>query len=161
MDEQAGGWEAAARAAGWLAPDEAEFKVWCARNLNGGDKCRWCGAFRAWGTHGSSWWKRSEDPQPHRAHCKFYDGPVEHRYKSGHLGTFDFWINCTCGKSYPQHDTDGNEQECPDRELAWRHPRSPDLLAPILAAGPGQDSRESRHAAQNPAVSAGAPASGE
>lgn len=111
------GWEGAARSAGWAPPDEVWLKVWHARNLNG-DSCRWCHARRL-----------GPDVRPHRPSCRFYDGPVTHGFANGHLGTFDFWIYCTCGRNYPQHDAEGNEQDCPDRDLTWRHPKEPDLTA--------------------------------
>lgn len=39
---------------------------------------------------------------------------------------------CSCGCSYPLHDAEGNKQECPDREMTWRHPAERDLLAERL-----------------------------
>ncbi len=124
-------WAAEALAAGWLPPAEAEFTAWRAANMNR-DSCRWCGAIRARGQQGHSWWKRSEEPMPHRPSCRFHDGPVKHAFVNGHYGTFDYWIACSCGRSYPQHDAEGNEQECPDREMTWRHPQARDLLAERL-----------------------------
>lgn len=128
------GWASAARAAGWLPPGEIEFKVWRARNLNG-DSCRWCGATRTPGVPG-------RPAQPHRPPCRFYDGPVSHAFKAGHFGTFGYWVYCTCGASYPEHDTEGNKQECPDRDLTWRHPKTPDLLADAPAAASSQPGSE-------------------
>lgn len=124
MSETRADWEAAARGAGWLPPDEVELKVWHARNLNRGS-CRWCGSRRIP--------QPGQQQRPHKPYCRFYDGPVTHGFSTGHLGTFDYWINCTCGRSYPERGTDGNKQECPDRELTWRRPEAPDLLAPTLA----------------------------
>ena len=53
---------------------------------------------------------------------------------AGHFGTFDYWVYRTCGASYPEHDPEGNKQERPDRELTWRRPKQPDLLAGTTAA---------------------------
>ena len=119
-------WAPAARADGWLPPAEIELKVWRARNLNR-DSCRWCGARRTAGTPG-------RPAQSHKPRCQFYDGPVAHAFMAGRFGTFDYWVYCTCGASYPEHDAEGNKQECPDRDLAWRHPKTPDLLADEIAA---------------------------
>lgn len=120
-------WAAEALAAGWLPPGEAEFRLWRAANMNR-DSCRWCGAVRD---------RPGCDPRPHRAACRFYDGPVKHAFANGHYGSFDFWITCTCGRDYPEHDASGSKQECPDREMTHRHPRERDLLAERLTAGTG------------------------
>lgn len=133
MENGTPGWEAKAREAGWLPPAEVELRVWRARNMNG-DSCRWCGARRHWGTEGRGRWKRDPAPEPHRPGCRFYDGLVTHDFKAGHFGSFDYWINCTCGASYPEHDAEGNKQDCPDRELVRRQPKQPDLMAAVLAA---------------------------
>ncbi len=122
MDE----WMTAARAAGWLPPDEVKFKAWRAANLNR-DACRWCGAPRIASL--------GREPRLHTPSCRFYDGPVQHGFHSGHQGSFDYWIHCTCGTSYPMYGIDGNEQECPDREMAWRHPKEPDLMATAPLSG--------------------------
>ena len=124
-------WADEAIAAGWLPPGDAEFMAWRAINLRRGT-CRWCGAVR---TRSSG-----RAPGPHRLPCRFYDGPVKHAFANGHYGTFDFWIRCTCGRSYPQHDIYGTEQECPDREMAWRCPRELDLAEErLLAEQPGEN----------------------
>ena len=69
------------------------------------------------------------EPRPHTPSCRFYDGPVAHGFANGHYGSLDYWINCTCGRSYPEHDMNGQKQECPDRGMTWRHPTEPDLTA--------------------------------
>lgn len=111
-------WEAQAREAGWLPPGDVRFRVWCAHNLNR-ESCRWCGARRL-----------GVDLRPHRPGCRFFAGPVTHKAVNGHQGTFDWWIICRCGKSYPLHDAEGNEQkECPDAALTHREPQAEDLTA--------------------------------
>ena len=119
-------WAAEALAAGWLPPDEIKFRVWRAANMNR-DSCRWCGA---------TW--EGKRPRPHSTSCRFYDGPVTHAFAGGHYGSFSYWINCGCGRSYPEYDLEGNKQECPDREMTWRHPSAPDLMAERLRANAGQ-----------------------
>jgi hypothetical protein len=94
-----------------------------------GNRCRWCGASRIEGPDTVQWWRRASTPEPHRTHCRFYAGPVKHGYANAHMGSFDVWISCTCGNSYPEHDAEGNQQECPDSALTHREPRAPDLTA--------------------------------
>lgn len=117
-----GHWEAAAREAGWLPPDEARLKAWRAANLNG-DRCRWCGALRVTLHNGG------RQQQPHRMYCRFYSGPVKHGFANGHFGTFGYRIVCICGRSYPDYDADGNKNECPDSALTERAPKMADLTA--------------------------------
>lgn len=114
-------WEAAAREAGWLPPDEARLKAWRAANLNG-ERCRWCGAVRVTLHSG-------KQQQPHRMYCRFYAGPLKHGFANGWFSTFGYRIVCICGRSYPDYGADGNKNECPDSALAEREPAMADLTA--------------------------------
>lgn len=115
-------WASFARMSGWLPPDEAAFRMWRARNLNG-ENCRWCGV------------SRIQKSLPHKPSCRFYSGPVKHGPVGVRPAIFGYFIDCACGTSYREHDTDGNRQDCPDREKTYRLPRSPDLLVTQADAG--------------------------
>lgn len=125
-------WQVQAREAGWLPPADVRFKAWCAANLNRGESCRWCGALRR-KVHGGlhrAWWREHDEPQPHRPGCRFFGGAVTHKEVNGHQGTFDWWVICSCGKHYAQHDEEGNKRaECPDAALTEREPQEEDLTA--------------------------------
>jgi hypothetical protein len=30
--------------------------------------------------------------------------PMPHGYRSGHQGTFDWWVHCQCGSAFPDND---------------------------------------------------------
>lgn len=60
----------------------------------------------------------------HFMRCPKYVGPLEHRSAHSHLMAFgSLRHDCTCGKSYPDWDEDGQPGICPDAHLDWRGPR--------------------------------------
>lgn len=123
-------WEPDARRAGWLPPAEVEVKLWKVRHLkDNGERCAHCGAVRVRGPISARWWARHNEPSPHRTYCQFYSGPVKHGFANGHMGSFSYWISCTCGRSYPEYDADGNKNECPDIALTHREPQVRDRTA--------------------------------
>lgn len=72
------------------------------------------------------------EAQPHRMHCRFHVGPLEHRWvRTGINGTFGgVDHDCACGGSFRRGGLAGHgdgsetaEPVCPDADQTWRGPR--------------------------------------
>jgi hypothetical protein len=60
----------------------------------------------------------------HLMRCPKYVGPLTHRHAHSHRMAFgNYRAECTCGKSYEEHDDNGHRNTCPDVGLDWRGPR--------------------------------------
>jgi len=86
-------------------------KLWRANWTRHG-KCRFCDALIL-----EDWARsRGRQVQPHRMHCQFYIGPVEHRDVHGRQAVTHWSTECSCGRS---RNAEQNKT-CPNAGEAWR-----------------------------------------
>lgn len=90
-----------------------EEKLWRANWTRHG-KCRFCDALIL-----EDWvCSRGRQVQPHRMHCRFYIGPVEHRDVHGRQAATHWSTECSCGRSRNAE----REVTCPNTGEVWRGP---------------------------------------